>query len=69
MKVIDIIHNFSYSVALTEDGKELILTGWNGERWAEGRPVCRWEAEGIDLSTIEENSPEWDNAVEVVEIV
>ena len=50
------------------DGREMLLTGWNGERWNEGRPVHRYEVEGIDFTQLEENSPEWDRAVEVVDI-
>lgn len=31
------------------------------------RPVYRFQAEGTDLSALEENSPEWDHALEVVD--
>ena len=37
------------------------------EKTFEVRPVHRFEVEEIDLETLEENSPEWDCAVEVVE--
>lgn len=32
------------------------------------RPVYRFEAEGIDLESLEENSPEWEAAVEPIEL-
>ena len=38
-----------------------------GEETYTLRPVYRFEVEGIDLSALEENSPEWDRAVEVVD--
>lgn len=67
----------------TEDGRRFYLDRWNSEMWGEcwevlpdktfgpsfeARPVYRFELEGIDLSTIEENSKEWDHAVEIIEI-
>lgn len=50
------------------DGREVTLTGWNGETWDEGRPVYRFEVEGIDPTLLEENSPEWNAAHEIVDI-
>ena len=32
------------------------------------RPVYRFEAEGIDLDKVEENSDAWDHAVELVDL-
>lgn len=69
MKIINLNREFGYDTAVIEDGSEIVLTGWNGESWNEGRPVYRFEIDGIDLSTLEENSPEWDRAVEIVEVV
>ena len=37
------------------------------EKVFEIRPVHRFEAEEINLEMLEENSPEWDYAVEIVE--
>ena len=37
------------------------------EKTFEVRPVHRFEVEEIDLETLEENSPEWDCAVEIVD--
>lgn len=54
--------------AVFPDGREMLLTGWNGERWDEGRPIYRFEVEGIDPTQLEENSPEWDRAMEIVDI-
>lgn len=33
------------------------------------RPVYRYQAEGIDLDGLGENSPEWDAATEIVDYV
>lgn len=65
-------------------GERICLSGWNGEQWNdcwkidadgnaigasfEARPIYRYDAESIDLSALEENSPEWDRAVEIVDI-
>lgn len=37
------------------------------EKTFEIRPVYRFEVEEIDFETLEENSPEWDCAVEIVD--
>ena len=37
------------------------------EKVFEVRPVHRFEIEEIDFETLEENSPEWDRAVEIVD--
>lgn len=65
------------------DGRKIAVSGWNGETWAEcwevfsddsvwesfeGKPVYRFEEEGIDVSSLEEGSPEWSRAVEFVGI-
>lgn len=65
------------------DGRIIAVTDWNGEMWSEcwevypdgstgpsfeARPVYRFQAENIDLSALEENSKEWDRAVEIVDI-
>lgn len=68
MKIANLIDEGSYSVAILEDGSEITLTGWNGEKWNEGKPVYRHEIEGIDISELEENSAEWDRALEIVEV-
>lgn len=31
------------------------------------RPIHRFEVEEIDLEELEENSPEWDRAVEIID--
>lgn len=59
---------YNTAEATFPDGHKELLTGWNGERWDEGRPVYRFEAEGIDPTALEENSPEWDCAHEIVDI-
>lgn len=69
MKIIDLVNEFSHSIATLDDGSEIILTGWNGESWNEGRAVHRFEVEGIDISELEENTYEWDRAFEIVEVV
>jgi len=38
-----------------EDGEEIVYT-----------PVYRYEQTGVDISTLEENSPEWDEQLEIV---
>lgn len=65
----------------TLDGRRYCVSGWNGEKWLEcwevfpdmstgpsfeASPAHRWEADGIDLSSLEENSPEWEKAIEIV---
>lgn len=65
------------------DGRKIAVTDWNGETWGEcwevfpggstgnsfcGMPVYRFEAENINLDGLEENSPEWCRAVEIVGI-
>lgn len=37
------------------------------EKTFEIRPIHRFEVEEIGLETLEENSPEWDYAVEIVD--
>lgn len=48
------------------DGSTLMVTEWNGEHYKEGRPILRYEDEGIDFTVFEENSPEWDRMMEIV---
>jgi hypothetical protein len=63
--------NYDYELS---DGTLLHVSEWNGEAYtvkADGReityrPVYRYQAEQIDLGSIEENSPEWDAAVEII---
>ena len=63
------------------DGKTYNLSRWNGEEWGGwwedlnpdncgtcARPVYRFEVEGIDLDTLEEEGSEWYSAIEIVEI-
>lgn len=65
------------------DGRKIAVSGWNGETWAEcwevfadgsvgesfgAKPVYRFEEDGIDISSLVENSPEWCRAVEFVGI-
>ena len=53
-----------------ENGELLHSSEWNGESYTTdtGRytPVHRFDVEDIDLEAIEENSPEWDRAVEII---
>lgn len=66
-----------------DDGRQIAVSNWNGEIWGEcwevfpdgstgerfeARPVYRYQKEDIDLTTLDENSPEWDHATEIVDI-
>lgn len=58
-----------------ENGELLHTKEWNGEvytvhnggRETTYKPIHRFENEGIDISTLEENSDEWNKACEIVE--
>jgi hypothetical protein len=64
-------HTFDY---LLDNGELLHESQWNGEVYTVGRgqnektyrPVYRFEAESINLDDLEENSDEWDAAVEII---
>ena len=64
-------HEFDYQL---ENGDLLHASEWNGEKYIiekngrefEYKPVYRYELENIDLDTLEENSDEWENAVQIV---
>ena len=62
-----------------ENGILLFSKDWNGEAYIRGfdpnskewnndsfRAVYRFQEENIDIEELEENSPEWDRAVETV---
>lgn len=60
-----------------EDGTELYKMDWNGEIYGNGfkngkdtnctyKPVYRFQAENLDLETIEENSEKWNEATEIL---
>lgn len=66
-----------------EDGRRICVSEWNGLKWLEcweifpdlstgpsftADPVYRFSLEGTDPSSMEENSPEWCRAVEIVGI-
>lgn len=58
----------------------IVDSGWNGEKYdawfadknlkyisdVTARPIHRWEVEGIDICSLEENSDEWDKAMELI---
>lgn len=57
-----------------ENGVLLHQTEWNGECYTVAEngvevsysPVFRFQEEGIDIDALEENSPEWDVAMQIV---
>lgn len=60
-----------------EDGTLLFEKDWNGIVYRNGwkneqntnneyKPIYKYEKEGIDLYTLEENSDEWDSAMKVI---
>lgn len=56
-------------VATLEGGDMVALTGWNGERWNEGRPAAlRHQEAGISLDGLDENSYEYEKAMEPVSV-
>jgi hypothetical protein len=64
-------HRFDYQLT---DGTLLHVSEWNGEKYIVGRgkdeqsyrPVYRFQDEGIDIESLEENSPEWCRATEII---
>ena len=64
-------HQFDYQL---ENGDLLHDSEWNGERYIiekdgkeiEYKPVYRFQLEGIDLDTLEDDSDEWQDATQIV---
>lgn len=70
-------HISSHADYELEDGTLLFEQDWNGEIYGNGlknekdtnkeyRPVYRFEVDNVDIDTLEENSDEWNSAMEIV---
>lgn len=80
IKHIGLVKDHTYFDYELEDGMLLHQSEWNGEAYyvkqPKGspyypekiyKPVYRYQLEGMDLDAIEENSEEWEKALEIVE--
>lgn len=67
----------SYADFKLEDGTLLFEQDWNGEVYGNGfknekntnkeyRAIYKFEVDNIDISSLEENSDEWNSAMEIV---